>query len=189
MTRTDLRTSPDPADPGDDPGEEPFEKLLERIRPRLARMLRSYDIPLQDAEDLVQEAFLEALRKWDSIHYKDGWILGALRFKCSDYWKKQRSERVLSVDLPLLEELSPPQPPAQEQQEILLDLRRLTRGLSARQRAILWLRFGLGLSPGEVARRLGYRPSSIRKLAGRSMARLRRWANEGPNDPNDPSCP
>src|SRR3954452_21515587 len=105
--------------------EETLEKILERIRPRLKQVLRNYDIPPQDAEDVLQETFLEALRKWDTIRHKDSWLVGALRFKCSHYWKKQRSERVQGVDLPVLEELSEPQAPAQEQGEILLDLRRL----------------------------------------------------------------
>jgi DNA-directed RNA polymerase specialized sigma24 family protein len=45
--------------------------------------------------------------------------------------------------------------------------------LSVRHRAVLWLRFGLGLSTEEVAARLGYCPASIRKLTLRSLARLR----------------
>jgi RNA polymerase sigma-70 factor (ECF subfamily) len=146
--------------------------------------LRSYDIPLQDAEDILQETLLEALRKWDTIRHKDAWLLGTLRFKCSNYWKRERSGRILAVDLPVLEELSPPQMPEQEQREVLLDLRSLTRRLDERHRAALWLRFGVGLSAGEVARRLGYRPSSIRKLTGRSLARLQRWAAAGPDDPS-----
>lgn len=169
--------------------EETLEELLERVRPRLKKVLRSYDIPLQDAEDVLQEAFLEAFRKWDTILVKDAWLVGALRFKCSNYWKRQRSERMQGVDLPVLEELSEPQAPAQEQGEILLDLRSLARGLGPRQRAALWLRFAMGLSVGEVARRLGYCPSSIRKLTGRSLARLRRWAAVRPLPPNDSAAP
>jgi RNA polymerase sigma factor (sigma-70 family) len=178
-----------------DDGSETLEDLLERIRPRLKRVLRSYDIPVQDAEDVLQDAFLEAFRKWDTIRYKDIWLVGAVRFKCSNYWKRQRAERLLGVDPPVLEELSPPQSPGQEQEEIRHDLRSLARGLGARHRAVLWLRFGVGLSTGEIAGRLGYRPSSIRQLTGRCLARLRRWAAtgvpdaDGPQAPDDPSPP
>lgn len=169
--------------PTPDPDTQTLEEHLERIRPQLKRILRRYDIPLQDAEDIVQEALLDALRKWDTIRHKEAWMLGAVRFKCSHYWKRLRSERVLAVDLPVLEELSPPQAPGQEREEIRLDLYNLTRGLDRRHRAILWLRYGLGLSAGEVAERLGYCPSSIRKLAGRCLVRLQRWAAAAADDP------
>lgn len=175
MTRTDPPSSPDT-------DRTTLDQLVERLRPRLRRVLKSYDIPREDCEDLLQETLLDALRKWDTIRHMEPWLLGTLRYKCSHYWKKQRTERLLAVDLSVLEELSEPQAPAQEEKEILLDLRSLTRGLGKRHRAVLWLRFGVGLSTGEVARRLGYCPSSIRKLTCRSMARLQRWAASAPED-------
>ncbi|HEY3570817.1 MAG TPA: sigma-70 family RNA polymerase sigma factor [Thermoanaerobaculia bacterium] len=163
---------PDPVLPPDD---QTLLELLESIRPRLKRLLRSYDIPPEDSEDLVQEAILEALRKWDTIRQKDVWLLGTVRFKCSHYWKRKRGDRVEAFDLADLEELSGPQAPDQEQKEISLDLRSLTRGVDERHRAALWLRFGVGLSSDEVARQLGYSATSIRKLTGRCLARLQRW--------------
>lgn len=177
-------TPPDHAPiPGTD--REPIEQFLHRIRPRLKRVLKNYNIPFQDAEDLLQESLLEALRKWDTIQHLEAWLIGTLGYKCSNYWKKHQGERVQAVDTPVLEQLSPPQAPAQDRDAVLLDLRSLMSGLGSRQRAVLWFRFGLGLSTPEVARRLGYCPSSIRKLTSRSMARLRRWAGSGSGDPGD----
>ncbi len=172
-------TCPDPAPA---PDAESFEDFLRRVRPRLRRLLKSSGIPLQDADDVLQEALLDALRQWETIRNMEAWLIGTLRIKCSRYWRRQLAERVLAVDPPQLEDLSKPQAPAQERNEVLLDLRSLTRGLTERHRAALWLRFGLGLSTAEVARRLGYCPSSIRKLTCRSMARLQRWATSGPDD-------
>jgi RNA polymerase sigma factor (sigma-70 family) len=166
-----IRPHYDPAPEG-----EPLEEFLARVRPRLKRILKSYDIPQQDAEDLLQEALLDALRKWDAIRNAEAWLIGTLRFKCAKYWQRQRAERVQAVDPPVLEDLCEPQPPAQEHGEALLDLRSLIRGLGHRHRTALWLRFGLGLSTNEVARRLGYCPASVRKLTCRIIARLRRWA-------------
>jgi RNA polymerase sigma factor (sigma-70 family) len=157
---------------------EPLEDCLARLRPRLKHILKSYNIPLQEAEDILQEALLDAVVKWQTIRNVEPWLIGTLRFKCARYWRRQRTERVHAVAPQVLEELCEPLPPAQERDEVLLDLRRLARGLGRRHRAALWLRFGLGLSPDEVARRLGYSPGSIRKLTGRSMARLQRWAIE-----------
>jgi RNA polymerase sigma factor (sigma-70 family) len=167
-----------PFPPADD---QTFSELLEAVRPRLKRLLRSYDIPPEDAEDIVQEALLDALRKWDSIRQKDAWLLGTVRFKCSNYWKRKRGDRVEACDFSMLEELSLPQAPDQEQTEIALDLRSLTRGVDGRHRAALWLRFGVGLSTDEVAQQLGYSSTSIRKLTGRCLARLQRWVAAEPD--------
>jgi len=177
-------TRPDHAPiPGTD--REPIDQFLHRVRPRLKRVLSGYDVPHQDAEDLLQESLLEALRKWDTIENLEAWLIGTLGYKCSNYWRKQRGGLIQAVDMPVLEHLSEPQAPAQEREEVLLDLRSLMVGLDKRHRAALWLRFGLGFSTGEVARRLGYNASSIRKLTTRSMARLRRWAAAGAADPRD----
>jgi RNA polymerase sigma factor (sigma-70 family) len=170
-----------------DPAAETLEELLVKVRPRLKQVLKKYDIPFQDAEDLLQESFLDLLRKWDTVRAKDAWLVGTLRFKCSDYWKRKRTERVVeALDLAELSQVSPPQAPEQERTEVLHDLRHLVRGLDDRHLAILYLRFGLGLSSAEVALRLGYRSSSISKLAARSLARLQRWAADDPTEPADP---
>jgi RNA polymerase sigma factor (sigma-70 family) len=162
-----------------------LEEHLERVRPQIKKLLRSYDIPLQDAEDLLQDALLVAIGKWDTIRHKEAWILGALRVKCSNYWKKIHKDRLVPVEPLVLVELSPAQAPEQEQREIGLDLNSLTRGVGKRHRAALWLRFGVGLDTAEVARRLGYNPSSIRKLTTRSLARLQKQVG-APPAPDDP---
>jgi RNA polymerase sigma factor (sigma-70 family) len=174
-----TRTGSLPAAPAD---TETLEELLEAVRPRLKKVLNVCEIPLQDAEDLLQETFLELLRKWDSVRHKDSWLVGTLRFKCSNYWRNRRAAPVEAFDLPDLDGMAPPRPPDQERAAILHDLRRLVGGLEDRDRAVLYLRFGLGLSTAEVALRLGYRSSSIGKLTGRCLARLRRLVDRpGPD--------
>src|SRR4051794_10706043 len=74
------------------------------------------------------------------------------------------------------EGLCPPLPPPQEKQDEALDLRQRLSGLDPRHRQALWLRFAMGFTPQEVADRLGYCQSSVRKLTQRAMNRLRREA-------------
>jgi RNA polymerase sigma factor (sigma-70 family) len=150
-----------------------LEPLVERLRPRLKRILRGYSIPPHDAEDLLQEAFLAVLGKWESIDNKEAWVIGTLRNRCARYWRDRRSSVLEAVDSALLEFLSRPQPAPQDRAVLVWDLESLFEILSARHRAVLWLRFGLGLTTEEVAGRLGYCPASIRKLTLRSLARLR----------------
>ncbi|MEA2599431.1 MAG: Sigma-70, region 4 [Acidobacteriota bacterium] len=165
----DLKSDPDPqAEP------ESLEQFLQRMRYRLKLVLRLCNIPSQDAEDLLQDTFVEVLRKWDTLYNKEGWVLGTLRYKCTKYWKDQRADPVEGMDPTALEVLCPPLPPLQEKQDEARDLHNLLRPLEKRHRQALWLRFALGFSPQEVADRLGYCPSSIRKLTLRSMSRIRR---------------
>jgi RNA polymerase sigma factor (sigma-70 family) len=163
--------SADDAKPAPEP-EESLEDLLKRVRRRLKYILYSYDVPPQDAEDLLQDTILEAFRKWDSIRMKEGWLIGTLRVKCSNYRKRKRAEPVDGMDMPDLEALCPSTPALQENREKAHDVRALLREVDPRHRAALWLRYGLGLGPHEVAGRLGYSPSSIRKLTLRTLARV-----------------
>jgi RNA polymerase sigma factor (sigma-70 family) len=173
--KLDPKSEPEP--------EESLDELVRRIRHRLKRVLRGYDIPLQDAEDLLQDSLLEALRKWDTIYNRECWLIGTLRFKCSNYWRRIRTKPAQSMDLPELEELCPPQPPPQEKRNDALDLRHTLSGLDPRHRKALWLRFAMGFTHQEVADRLGYCHSSVRKLTQRAMTRLRREAADGLHPP------
>jgi RNA polymerase sigma factor (sigma-70 family) len=180
-------------DPEFDPEpEETLDEMVRRIRHRLKNVLRNYDIPFQDAEDLLQDSLLDALRKWDAIYNKECWLIGTLRFKCSNYWKRIRTKVPQSLDLPELEELCPPLPPPQEKRDEALDLRHTLSVLDPRHQKVLWLRYAVGFTPEEVADQLGYRHSSVRKLTQRAMLRLRRGASlsgpfpEPPDDPDEP---
>ncbi len=169
--------------------------MVRRIRPRLKLMLRSYDIPFQDADDLLQDSLLEAVRKWEHDLQPGFWLLGTLRFKCSNYWKRVRNKIPQSMALPDLEELCEPLPPPQEKVDEAFDLRHAMSGLDPRHRRALWLRFAVGFTPEEVADQLGYCHSSVRKLTQRAMMRLRREANLAgpppaePDDSNDSEEP
>ncbi|HSS48397.1 MAG TPA: sigma-70 family RNA polymerase sigma factor [Thermoanaerobaculia bacterium] len=181
-------------DPEIDPEtEESLDDLVRRIRHRLKTVLRHYDIPFQDAEDLLQDSLLEALRKWDTIYNRECWLIGTLRFKCSNYWKRIRYRAQQSMDLPELEGVCQPLPPPQEKRDEALDLRRKLRRLDPRHRKALWLRFAMGFTPQEVGELLGYSHTSVRKLTQRAMTRLRKDASRSgplpglpPDDLDDP---
>lgn len=168
-------TTPDPEIPP--PAAEPdltLEELIPLLRPRLKSIFFRYRIPPHETEDIVQEALLAALRKWDSILNKEAWVLGTVRIQCTIYWKRQRLSMLQPVDASSLEFLSEPVPPPQERAEMMWDLETLTGDLPPRHRAVLRLRYGLGLSNHEVAERLGYCPASVRKLTGRFLERLQK---------------
>jgi RNA polymerase sigma factor (sigma-70 family) len=151
-----------------------LEELWPLLRSRLRLILKAYRIPYPDTEDLLQDVLVVAFCKWETVHTHDSWLLGTLRRKCWLYWKRRRNNLLQAVDMDMLESLSEPLQPDQEQAERLWDLETLAGTLCRRHRAVLWLRYGLGLSTDEVAERTGYNHSSIRKLTCRTVARLQR---------------
>lgn len=172
-----MRAADDPPS-GPAGGPATLEELLAGLRPRIRRVFSTYRIPAQDTEDLLQEALLATFLSWSSIYNKEGWLLVTLRHKCSIYWREQRGRRLQAVDPDFLEDLAGAQPAPQERAELLWDLDRLLGLLSSRHRALMRLRYGLGFTPEEVAARLGYNNSSVRKLSCRSLSRLQKKAGE-----------
>ncbi|MEM7480326.1 MAG: RNA polymerase sigma factor [Acidobacteriota bacterium] len=153
---------------------EPLNQLLRKIRPGLERVLRHYDVPPEDAEDILQDAQLTLLYKWDKIQNPEAWLVGTLRKKCIVYWRKRRGRITEAVDAAILDLLAEPQTPSQAKSDLSHDLKRVLVKLPERCRRLLRLRYGLGFGPSEVAEKMGYRPSSIRKITNRCLAALSR---------------
>jgi len=147
---------------------------MPKVQPKLERILCYYQIPPQDAEDLIQDSVLTLLYKWEKIHSAEAWLLATLKRRCLMYWRSRRSRLTDAVDATILELLAEPASPTQEQSEMSHDLARAMECLPARCQNLLRLRYGLGFKPAEVADRLGYRASSIRKVASRCLAALNR---------------
>ena len=55
-----------PGEPGP-PSDEDLARLRAELQPRLRATLARFRIPREDAEDLVQTAFVNALVKWHEI--------------------------------------------------------------------------------------------------------------------------
>ena len=153
---------------------ETFERFLKVMGPKMKRLLTANHIPIEDAEDVLQQALLALIYQWDSIRDPESWLLGTLRRHCLMYWRNHRRQLYSAVDSTLLEWLSQPVAPPQERSDLLYDLRHMIERLPARCRSLLELRFQLGYEPAEVARRLGYSDKSIGKVTNRCLAALAR---------------
>ncbi len=144
------------------------------MQSKLERILGYYQIPPQDAEDLIQDSVLTLLCKWNKIHSAEAWLLATLKRRCLMYWRSRRARLTDAVDAAILELLAEPAAPAQEKKDISHDMERVLEHLPLRCQNLLRLRYGLGYKPAEVADRMGYRASSIRKVASRCLAALTR---------------
>jgi RNA polymerase sigma factor (sigma-70 family) len=152
--------------------ESTFEDLIERVHPRLRRVLSRYRIPPQDAEDLIQEAFLILVTKWGTVQNPEAWLLATLANRCIIYWRKSRSRLWDLVDGVVLELLAEAGPPAQDGMDLRMDLEALVANLPDRCRSLLRLRYQLGCTTTETAEKTGYCRSSIRKVTRRCIAAL-----------------
>ena len=152
--------------------EENFELLLEKVKPTLRQILGRYQIPLEDADDVLQDTMLTLLYKWDQVRNPEAWLIGTLRRRCIMYWRSRRSRLYEAVDEAILELVAEAEMPTQENTSLRRDLERTLAALPERCRAMLRLRYCMGLKPNEIAAALGYKPSSVRKVANRCLAAL-----------------
>jgi RNA polymerase sigma factor (sigma-70 family) len=126
--------------------------FVQRSRPRLLRLLARLRIPEMDREDLLQDALVELVIKWQGIERPEFWVLGTLRNKCSNYTRgrqRSRSKVVVVSSIADLELLAGPAPKLDHATR--LDLARLAQKLPARQRRVLRLFYGLGLNERELS--------------------------------------
>lgn len=152
--------------------EETFDELLERLRPRLKQILYRYQVPPEDAEDILQEALLATVLKWERIRNPEAWLVVTLKNRCLIYWRRRRGSVFTAMDTIGLELVSEPEEPPQEREHLRWDVESLIENLPTRHQDLLRMRYLMGHTPSEVADQLGYQRSSVRKLASRALARL-----------------
>ena len=158
--------------------ETELPAVLDRIRFRLLGVLRRCRVPLIAHEDLLQDlavAALEAQQRYQregaEIQVLDAYLASTLRNLCVQYYRKvmnQESRFVVLDDSYLNEPSSDRVIP----EWLGVELGQRLATLAPRQREVveLWCQ---GFSWKEVAAATGYSFSSVRRVAGRAVARLR----------------
>jgi len=158
------------ADQSREPDELPA--LLERVSPDLARVLYRFRIPAQDSDDLLQELVVQFLENRRRVESPEAWLVGTFKFRCALYWRRRRRNLVEAIDGAILDELAGGSPARQEHDDLSRDLSRAIDELSERCRSFIRLRYGLGYENPEVAERLGYSKTGIRKISSRCLDAL-----------------
>jgi RNA polymerase sigma factor (sigma-70 family) len=152
--------------------EQVVESVLLELQPRMEAILRRYQIPAQDAEDLVQEIFVSFVRQYRKVQTPEAWLTNALKYQCLLYWRRRRRQLCEAVDTGLLEFLAARDSPESESDDRIRDLKKFLQKIPPRCRKILRLRYGLGFTPKEVAGELGYQHSSVSNIVRRCVATL-----------------
>ena len=164
-----------------------IEELFEKLQPKLRRIFARFRLPPEDAEDVLQQSFLDLVYKRKQVYNPEAWVTATVRNRCITYWRKRRRQIWDAVDSALLDLLAKPEAPSQRQVTLRRDLEKLLARLPERCRSVLVLRYGLGYRSREVADLLGYQPSSIRKVTSRCIAALtRELVDSGFEAPDEP---
>jgi RNA polymerase sigma factor (sigma-70 family) len=156
----------------DDDSAAVWETVFRRSYPSVYRALVAVLLDADLAEDALQEAFAEGLRRPPaSDHALAGWLFRvALR----------RARRIRGLGLPLrLDELvgSLREPDIPAQTEALLDRLQvgdLLRLLTRRQRAVVVAHYYLGLTQQEIADALGVRRGTVGATLSQALQHMRR---------------
>lgn len=143
-----------------------FETLLDRhvdrVRLLAARMLRP-----QDAEDVVQEALLQAFLSLDRLRNPErfgSWLYG-ITLNLARMRLRRRDPLPLDADSV--------EAPVQDGETALDGVREALEVLPRREREAVLLHYVEGLAPREVASLVGERPGTVRVRLHRARRRLR----------------
>jgi RNA polymerase sigma factor (sigma-70 family) len=162
----------DPETPAD------LASLLLALRPQLRRIFYTYRIPIEDTEDLLQEATLVVLRRWADVRDKPSFLIGTVRRLSYVYRRKARHAPLLvALEAPLLDLLPASGNQTDAQLDMRLDLEALLRRLSRRQRTAIQL-WRAGLSCSEAAAVLGLHKQVVCRATQSGLQRLQhlmRW--------------
>jgi RNA polymerase sigma factor (sigma-70 family) len=149
----------------------------------LARWLTRDD---HDAQDVVQEAYLRALKFFDGFHGADGrgWLLAIVRNACHT-WLQQKRTR--GVSTPFDEELHGVETDALTPEKALLrqeskqTVRQAVEALPVDLREVVVLREFEGLSYKEIAAVAGIPMGTVMSRLSRARERLQQLLGDGPN--------
>jgi RNA polymerase sigma factor (sigma-70 family) len=115
------------------------------------------------ARDVVHDAFLEMFRRWDQLDHPGPYLNRAVLNRCRDIARAHRRRTGLMARLVVDEPAYDAEPVAD-----LLD------GLPFNQRAVIVLRFYVGLNNNEISDALGCPPGSVGPWLDRALHRLRK---------------
>ena len=139
---------------------------------RYARMVHGIllaRVPAGDAEDLVQDVFISAMKQLRGLRTAAafrGWLGAIARNRAIDYYRESRERAPL-------EEISGREPAVREtSQDAFLVLDRI-RSLPEAYRETLILRLVEGMTGPEIAQRTGLTPDSVRVNLCRGTKMLR----------------
>ncbi len=141
--------------------------------------------PASEAEDIVQDVFVQAMTRLDSLSKPSSfgsWIGTIARNAVTDHYRRRRPTEELGDD----HESSAPSAAARVQ---ALEVLEVIRGLPETYRETLIMRLVEGMTGPEIAERSGMTPGSVRIKLHRGMTMLREQLAGGTHRSEDEVTP
>jgi RNA polymerase sigma factor (sigma-70 family) len=147
------------------------EDFYRRTTPGLLHFaIGRFDVPPEDAEDIVQEAMLGYLLKTGVLNPR-AYLVKAVIHGCLSYWRRSTRRTFVPMDEKYLPAVPPPSHVAR------LTTAAILRRLSERDRRIVTLRYLHGCKVREIGVALGVSHSRTEKLLRRAIERAKRAAS------------
>jgi RNA polymerase sigma-70 factor (sigma-E family) len=144
---------------------EQFDALYREQAPRMVRLAFLLTGGSGAAEELVQEAFFQVHRRWESIEHPAAYLRTAVVHGAASHRRRRDLERAKGYER-RSEAVAEMAEPAD-------DLRAALAQLPDRQRAAIVLRYYEDLPDGEIAALLGCRVPAVKSLLHRALHQLR----------------
>ena len=151
-----------------------FESFFERNRSKLFGALCLVTGNRQEAEEIVQDAFLKMWERWDRLPEVDDPTAYLFRTAMNVFRNRARRAALATRKVLGLADRGDDLAAVEDRDEMV----RAMRPLTPHQRAALVLTGYLGYSSEEAARILGIRASTVRALATKGRAAARATAEE-----------
>lgn len=156
-------------EPRDHRNREEFAAFVTGSSRRLLHVAELVSGDPHRAEDLVQSALTGAYERWDRIRSDDpfAYVRRSVLNAQVSWWRRHSRESV-RADLP--DATVPDGSGASDDRDLL---RRALLSLTARERAVVVLRFVEDLSEMQTAHDLGIAPGTVKSTSSRALAKLR----------------
>jgi RNA polymerase sigma factor (sigma-70 family) len=143
---------------------DPFIVLYRNEYPGMVRLAHALTGDPGAAEDMVQEAFLRVRRHLEGTDAPGGYLRTTVVNLCRDRARSRRREQGVGLMMQSRPALSME----------TADLMDVLLQLPYRQRAVLVLRYWADWTEADIAEALHCRPGTVKTLASRGLARLKR---------------
>ena len=117
------------------------------------------------AEEVVQDAFASVSERWDGLDRPGAYLRTTVVNGCAQTLRRRSVEDRHRPDAPAIPDRIP---------ERLIELRSALDRLTDRQRLVVVLRYFADMPDDEIAEMLDVRPPTVRSLAHRALAVLRK---------------
>ncbi len=162
------------------PDAEVFEALIRLHQRAVFALAYRYLRDVEEANQLTQDAFLQAYQNWGSLRNEQAvtaWLLRIAGNLCLDYVRRPVHARTERLDPRSTQRVASPEKDIETtviQNQLLRRIREATRLLPGRQRVVFALRHYEDLPLDEISRITGIGIGAVKSHLSRAVRRIRK---------------